>query len=140
MPGSHKARDNRALLTKGTCPALSIPGLADYYNLVLDSPTNPFQMSSNVTTAGNLTVASGTLTILPDTATPAAPYVLTVGTNSGDLVLGATGSPNTNGTLIATNGSIEAFKEKQPVAREAFINTGTYCFNRHVFSLVVPLS
>ena len=41
------------------------------------------------------------------------------------------------GTLeIASNGAIEAFKEKQPIAREAFINTGTYCFNRDVFSLV----
>ena len=40
------------------------------------------------------------------------------------------------GTIeIASNGTIEAFKEKQPVAREAFINTGTYCFTRDVFSL-----
>lgn len=41
------------------------------------------------------------------------------------------------GTIeIASNGTIEAFKEKQPVIREAFINTGTYCFDRQVFSLV----
>jgi len=41
------------------------------------------------------------------------------------------------GTIeIAGNGTIEAFKEKQPIAREAFINTGTYCFDRQVFSLV----
>ena len=41
------------------------------------------------------------------------------------------------GTIeIAGNGSIEAFKEKQPILREAFINTGTYCFDRKVFSLV----
>ena len=33
-------------------------------------------------------------------------------------------------------GTIEAFKEKQPELREAFINTGTYCFDRDVFSLV----
>jgi len=41
------------------------------------------------------------------------------------------------GTIeIASNGTIEAFKEKQPIAAQAFINTGTYCFNREVFSLV----
>jgi NDP-sugar pyrophosphorylase family protein len=41
------------------------------------------------------------------------------------------------GTIeVASNGTIEAFKEKQPLMREAFINTGTYCFDRGVFSLV----
>ena len=41
------------------------------------------------------------------------------------------------GTIeIAEDRSIKAFKEKQPIEREAFINTGTYCFDRHVFSLV----
>ncbi len=40
------------------------------------------------------------------------------------------------GTIeISSTGTIEAFKEKQPVAQAAFINTGTYCFDRHVFSL-----
>ena len=32
--------------------------------------------------------------------------------------------------------NILAFKEKQPVLQAAFINTGTYCLDRHVFSLV----
>jgi D-glycero-alpha-D-manno-heptose 1-phosphate guanylyltransferase len=41
------------------------------------------------------------------------------------------------GTIeIAPDRTIEAFKEKQPETREAFINTGTYCFDRKVFSLV----
>jgi len=41
------------------------------------------------------------------------------------------------GTIeVASNGTIEAFKEKQPMLREAFINTGTYCLDRDVFSLV----
>jgi len=41
------------------------------------------------------------------------------------------------GTIeIAANAAIEAFKEKQPKAVSAFINTGTYCFERGVFSLV----
>ena len=41
------------------------------------------------------------------------------------------------GTIeIASNGAIEAFKEKQPMIASAFINTGTYCFDRGVFSLV----
>jgi NDP-sugar pyrophosphorylase family protein len=41
------------------------------------------------------------------------------------------------GTIeISPSGTIEAFKEKQPEITEAFINTGTYCFNRDVFSLV----
>lgn len=31
---------------------------------------------------------------------------------------------------------IVAFKEKQPILQPAFINTGTYCLNRNVFSLV----
>jgi D-glycero-alpha-D-manno-heptose 1-phosphate guanylyltransferase len=40
------------------------------------------------------------------------------------------------GTIeISSDRTIEAFKEKQPEAREAFINTGTYCFDRGVFSL-----
>ena len=40
------------------------------------------------------------------------------------------------GTIeIDPNGAIEAFKEKQAMLREAFINTGTYCFDRAVFSL-----
>jgi NDP-sugar pyrophosphorylase family protein len=30
---------------------------------------------------------------------------------------------------------IVAFKEKQPEAKAAFINTGTYCLDRHVFDL-----
>lgn len=41
------------------------------------------------------------------------------------------------GTIeIADGGVIEAFKEKQPLAKASFINTGTYCFQRNVFSLV----
>jgi len=41
------------------------------------------------------------------------------------------------GTIeVAPNLTIEAFKEKQPILREAFINTGTYCFDSAVFSLV----
>jgi len=41
------------------------------------------------------------------------------------------------GTIeISTSGTIEAFKEKQPENTQAFINTGTYCFERDVFSLV----
>jgi NDP-sugar pyrophosphorylase family protein len=41
------------------------------------------------------------------------------------------------GTIeITSSGAIEAFKEKQPMMREAFINTGTYCFDRKVFSFV----
>jgi len=41
------------------------------------------------------------------------------------------------GTIeISPSGTIEAFKEKLPQARSAFINTGTYCFDRQVFSLV----
>jgi len=41
------------------------------------------------------------------------------------------------GTIeLSSSGAIEAFKEKQPVAREAFINTGTYCLERNIFSLV----
>ncbi|MEI7999389.1 MAG: sugar phosphate nucleotidyltransferase [Candidatus Omnitrophota bacterium] len=33
-------------------------------------------------------------------------------------------------------GRIVAFKEKQPILQAAFINTGTYCLDRKVFSLV----
>ena len=41
------------------------------------------------------------------------------------------------GTIeIAQDSTIEAFKEKQPIAREAFIYTGTYCLDLSVFSLV----
>src|ERR1700733_2929907 len=41
------------------------------------------------------------------------------------------------GTIeIDPDKTIQAFKEKQPVAASAFINTGTYCFDRDVFSLV----
>jgi D-glycero-alpha-D-manno-heptose 1-phosphate guanylyltransferase len=41
------------------------------------------------------------------------------------------------GTIeIAPDKTIQAFKEKQPIAASAFINTGTYCFDRDVFSLV----
>jgi D-glycero-alpha-D-manno-heptose 1-phosphate guanylyltransferase len=41
------------------------------------------------------------------------------------------------GTIeIAADRTIKAFKEKQPETQEAFINTGTYCFDRKVFSLV----
>ena len=41
------------------------------------------------------------------------------------------------GTIeISLEDTIEAFKEKQPETRAAFINTGTYCFHREVFSLV----
>ena len=41
------------------------------------------------------------------------------------------------GTIeISTSGTIESFKEKQPMITSAFINTGTYCFDRDVFSLV----
>jgi NDP-sugar pyrophosphorylase family protein len=32
---------------------------------------------------------------------------------------------------------ITAFKEKQPVAQSAFINTGTYCLNRDIFNVGV---
>ncbi|MBF0489117.1 MAG: NTP transferase domain-containing protein [Candidatus Omnitrophica bacterium] len=41
------------------------------------------------------------------------------------------------GTIeIASDHSILAFKEKQPVLQSAFINTGTYCLDHRVFSLV----
>ena len=41
------------------------------------------------------------------------------------------------GTIeISPQGTIDAFKEKQPGTIEAFINTGTYCFARDVFALV----
>jgi len=41
------------------------------------------------------------------------------------------------GTIeIAFDSTIAAFKEKQPQTAQAFINTGTYCFKRDVFSLV----
>ncbi|MBF0570942.1 MAG: nucleotidyltransferase family protein [Candidatus Omnitrophica bacterium] len=41
------------------------------------------------------------------------------------------------GTIeISERQTVEAFKEKLPTVKEAFINTGTYCFNREVFSLV----
>ena len=41
------------------------------------------------------------------------------------------------GTIeISASGAIDAFKEKQPMIAPAFINTGTYCFDRDVFSLV----
>ena len=41
------------------------------------------------------------------------------------------------GTIVlGPEGLIEAFKEKQPEPRADFINTGTYCFDRDVFSLV----
>jgi len=41
------------------------------------------------------------------------------------------------GTIeIDQGGGIQAFKEKQPVMMSAFINTGTYCFNRAAFSLI----
>ena len=40
------------------------------------------------------------------------------------------------GTIeIDTHKKITAFKEKQPILQEAFINTGTYCLNRHVFDV-----
>ncbi|MDE1920917.1 MAG: nucleotidyltransferase family protein [Candidatus Omnitrophica bacterium] len=45
------------------------------------------------------------------------------------------------GTIeVTSSGTIEAFKEKQPAAAAAFINTGTYCFDRDVFSLVATPS
>ncbi|MDE2222198.1 MAG: NTP transferase domain-containing protein [Candidatus Omnitrophica bacterium] len=45
--------------------------------------------------------------------------------------------PQDYGTIeVAKTGAIEAFKEKQPLAAAAFINTGTYCFDRDIFSLV----
>jgi len=41
------------------------------------------------------------------------------------------------GTIdFGPGGEIRAFKEKQPQLREDYINTGTYCFKRDVFSLV----
>jgi len=41
------------------------------------------------------------------------------------------------GTIeIASNGTIKAFKEKQQMASSGFINTGTYCFDSDIFSLV----
>ena len=39
-------------------------------------------------------------------------------------------------TIKANEYRIEAFKEKQSELREAFINTGTYCFERGIFSLL----
>ncbi|MBF0512427.1 MAG: NTP transferase domain-containing protein, partial [Candidatus Omnitrophica bacterium] len=40
------------------------------------------------------------------------------------------------GTIeIDPDGRVDAFKEKQPDCQEAFINTGTYCFAKDVFSL-----
>jgi len=53
--------------------------------------------------------------------------------------LGVTLMPDARdyGTIeIAANGTIQAFKEKQSMISQAFINTGTYCFDRNVFSLV----
>lgn len=42
------------------------------------------------------------------------------------------------GTIdIAADESILAFKEKQPILQKALINTGTYCFKKNVFDLVV---
>ncbi len=39
------------------------------------------------------------------------------------------------GTIIfRPDNQIEAFKEKQPKAQEAYVNTGTYCLNRDIFS------
>jgi D-glycero-alpha-D-manno-heptose 1-phosphate guanylyltransferase len=58
---------------------------------------------------------------------------------SSKATLGVTLMPDARdyGTIeISSSGVIEAFKEKQPMAGEAFINTGTYCFDREVFSLV----
>ena len=41
------------------------------------------------------------------------------------------------GTIeIDSHRHIVAFKEKEPIQQEAFINTGTYCLNRHVFNLI----
>ena len=41
------------------------------------------------------------------------------------------------GTIEIDSGkNISAFKEKQPILQSAFINTGTYCLDRQVFSLV----
>jgi NDP-sugar pyrophosphorylase family protein len=41
------------------------------------------------------------------------------------------------GTIeLASSSMIETFKEKQPAIASAFINTGTYCFDRDVFALV----
>ena len=59
--------------------------------------------------------------------------------NHAQATLAVTRMPDARdyGTIeIAPTGTIEAFKEKQPIEREAFINTGTYCFNRAIFSLV----
>ncbi len=45
------------------------------------------------------------------------------------------------GTIeIASNGAIGAFKEKQLIKSSAYINTGTYCFDRNVFALVKTTS
>jgi D-glycero-alpha-D-manno-heptose 1-phosphate guanylyltransferase len=52
--------------------------------------------------------------------------------------LGVTLMPDAReyGTIeIDTDHSIKAFKEKQSIEEQAFINTGTYCFDAHVFSL-----
>ena len=41
------------------------------------------------------------------------------------------------GTIeLDAQGRIEAFKEKLPIERSALINTGTYCLNKDVFSMV----
>jgi len=41
------------------------------------------------------------------------------------------------GTIeIDAHQHIVAFKEKQPILQQAFINTGTYCLDKNVFSLV----
>ena len=59
--------------------------------------------------------------------------------NGAKATLAVTNMPDARdyGTIeINPDGSIDAFKEKQPIQRSAFINTGTYCFDRDVFSLV----
>jgi len=59
--------------------------------------------------------------------------------NKAKATLAVTSVPDARdyGTIdFGPGGEIEAFKEKIPVMREAYINTGTYCFDRDVFSLV----
>jgi len=126
-----------------TSTPLIIPkfsGTADYYNLVVDSGTTPFEIDSNIKTAGNLTVASGSLTVLPSTS-PAPPHTLTVGNVSGDLILGDA-LAHTNGTLnaaaanitadgsvnIATNGSVMTAPQNTNIFTVAgnFTDNGTF--------------
>jgi len=59
--------------------------------------------------------------------------------NKAQATLAVTSVPDAReyGTIdFGPGGEIRAFKEKQPENKSDYINTGTYCFDRNVFSLV----